>query len=413
MDQNIDSISRPRQKSMKTDLGLLVVLSTLMAFAAISTDLYLPALPRMSVALGASQGTLELTITGYLVGFTLGQLFWGPIGDRYGRRGPVVLGLIVFVVGSAGCALSTDAWQLIGWRVVQALGACASVVLARAIVRDLFERDRAARLLSTLMTIMAIAPLLGPSVGALILKVASWQAIFWTLVLIGLATLAALSTLKETLPPERRNTEPLSRAFLGYTSLLGNRRLLGYAGAVGFFYSGVFAYIAGSPFAYIDYHRLSPQLYGVLFAVGIIGLMASNMVNARLVTLLGSDRLLLIGTIGAALAGVIVALVGATDFAGLFGLAAALCLYVAMNGFIAANAISGALADFPKRAGAVSALLGAIQYGSGIIGSGISSTFADGTPWPMAWLIALSGIGSLLSMRLIRSHPETASRYPR
>jgi DHA1 family bicyclomycin/chloramphenicol resistance-like MFS transporter len=380
------------------ELRLLAVLATLMAFASISTDLYLPALPRMSVALGASQSTLELTIAGYLIGFSIGQLLWGPIGDRFGRRGPVAIGLVVFVLGSAGCALSTSAGQLIGWRVVQALGACASVVLARAMVRDLYDRDKGARILSTLMTVMAVAPLVGPSLGGQILQIASWQAISWTLVGIGVVTLAALFTVPETLPPARRNREPLASAFAAYASLIGNRQLLGYAGAIGFFYSGIFAYVAGSPFAYIGFHHLSPQLYGVLFALGTVGLMAANLINSRLVARLGSDRLLLIGTIGAALAGGVVALVSGTGWGGLAGLATALCLYVAMNGFIIANAISGALAGFPMRAGAVSALLGAIQYGSGVIGSATAGAFADGTPWPMGWVIALSGIGSLVSL---------------
>lgn len=373
----------------------MVVLGTLLAFASISTDLYLPAMPGMSAALAATQGTLQYTVSGYLIGFSIGQLFWGPIGDRFGRRIPVAIGLVLFMAGSAGCALSTDVVQLISCRVLQAVGACASVVLARAMVRDLYGRDRAARVLSTLMTVMAVAPLLGPSVGGLILKVAPWQAIFWTLVPIGLLTLAALFTLPETLPPKRRNSEPLSRAFAVYGNLITDIRLLGYAGAIGFFYAGVFAGISSSSFAYIDYHHLSPQLFGLVFAVGTIGLMATNLANSRLVTRFGSDRMLKVGTAGAAMTGSLLALVTASDFGGVFGMAVSLWLFTAMNGFVTANAISGAMADFPTRAGAVSALMGAIQYGSGVIGSAVAGTFADGTPWPMGWVIAIGGVGSL------------------
>jgi MFS transporter, DHA1 family, multidrug resistance protein len=402
-------------KSGKIEFRFLLILSTLLAFASISTDLYLPAMPAMSVALGASQNTLQLTVSGYLIGFSIGQLFWGPIGDRFGRRIPIAVGLLFFVSGSAGCALSTDVWQLIGCRVVQALGACAAVALGRAMVRDLYDRDQAARVLSTLMTIMAIAPLLGPSVGGLILRVAPWPAIFWTLVLIGLVTLAGLFTVPETLRPERRNTERLSSAFIAYGHLIGNRRLLGYAGAIGFFYSGVFAGISSSSFAYIDYHHLSPQLYGLVFAVGTIGLMAANLVNSRLVTRFGSDRMLLVGTIGATLSGATLAVVTATDLGGVFGLAAALWLFTAMNGFISANAVAGAMASFPMRAGAVSALIGAIQNGSGVIGSAVAGAFADGTPWPMGWVIALSGIGSLISLALAGGRRGTpgSDRKPR
>ena len=379
------------------ELQRLVLLSVLMAFAAISTDLFLPAIPRMSVALGATQGALELTISGYLIGFSIGQLFWGPVSDRFGRRIQVAIGLVIFILGSAGCALATDAVQLIGWRVVQALGACASVVLARAMVRDLYPRDRAARVLSTLMTIMAIAPLLGPTIGAQILALSSWQAIFWTLVAIGVVTLAGLFTLPESLPAERRNAEPLGKAFAAYGALLGNRRLMAYAATTGFFYSGTFAYIAGSSFAFIDYHQLSPETFSLLFAVGIIGIMATNQINARLVARFGGDRLLLAGTIGAAATGLLIVLVTTTGLGGWLGLAVATWLFVAMNGLIVANAISGALADFPMRAGAVSALLGAIQYGSGVLGSAASSLLANGTPGPMAWVIVVSGIGCVAS----------------
>jgi DHA1 family bicyclomycin/chloramphenicol resistance-like MFS transporter len=234
---------------------------------------------------------------------------------------------------------------MIGWRVVQAVGACAGVVLARAMVRDLYARDRAAQMLSTLMTVMAIAPLLGPIVGGQILVLAGWRAIFWTLVGVGLLTLAALFALPETLPRARRNTEKLARAFLRYGELVRHRSLLGYAGAAGFLYAGMFAYIAGTPFAYISYHYVSPQLYGVLFAVGVVGIMATNLINARMVTRIGSDRLLRAGTAMAALAGVALAVTAWTGWGGLAGLVAPLFVFVSAAGFIVATAIVGALAS--------------------------------------------------------------------
>lgn len=234
---------------------VLAVLSLLMGFASISTDLYLPAMPVMSRALHASAGMLEWTISGYLIGFSSGQLLWGPISDRYGRRLAIGSGLVLFVIGSAGCALSNDAITLIGWRIVQALGACASVALSRAMVRDLYSGTMAAQMLSTLITIMAIMPLVGPLVGGQIVTLFGWRAIFWLLVVVGLVTFAALYTIPETLPVHRRNPEPLHRALWRYAELLKNRRLLGYLGAGGFLYAGMFAYVAGTPFVYIDYYH--------------------------------------------------------------------------------------------------------------------------------------------------------------
>ena len=391
----------PRGEAARHGWRVLTVLSALMGFASISTDFYLPAMPAMGRTLGASTGAIEWTVSGYLIGFSLGQLLWGPIGDRHGRRMPVALGLVLFVVGSAGCALSGGIWAMIGWRVVQAVGACASVVLARAMVRDLYEGSRAAQMMSALMTVMAIAPLLGPVIGGQILALAGWRAIFWTLVGVGFVTLAALFTLPETLPEARRSREPLGRALARYEELLGDRRLLGYAGTGGFFYGGVFAYVAGSPFAYITYHHVPPQLYGLLFGVGTVGIMATNFANSRLVTRLGSDRLLLAGTRAATVAGIVLALTASFGWGGLAGLVAPLFLFISAAGFIVANSISGALAEFPGQAGAVSALIGAVQYGSGILGSALVGALADGTPRPMSFVIALTGIGSLLCTRLL------------
>ncbi len=394
--------------SDKQRLWMLAILSALMAFASISTDLYLPAMPAMAKSLHADAGQLELTISGYLIGFSLGQLLWGPVGDRYGRRLPVALGLLLFIAGSAGCALSTTAPMMIGWRAVQAVGACASVVLARAMIRDLYEGHRAAQMLSTLMTVMAVAPLLGPSIGGILLESGSWHLIFWALVLFGGVTLVALYTLPETLPAERRSHAPLSGALRRYGQLLTDRRVLGYASAGGFFYGGMYAYIAGTPFAYIDYYHLSPHTYGLLFGVGIVGIMLANQLNARLVRQIGSDRLMRLGALLAALSSLWLAVDAWTGMGGLAGLVAPLFVFVAAAGLIVANSIVGAMDGFPHMAGAVSALVGALQYGTGILGSGLVGLWADGTPKPMATVIAVFGSASMAcAFWWVKSKPGT------
>jgi DHA1 family bicyclomycin/chloramphenicol resistance-like MFS transporter len=378
-------------------LRVLLILSALLAFASISTDLYLPAMPVMAASLHADSGTMELTISGYLSGFSVGQLFWGPFSDRFGRRLPVALGLLLFIIGSAGCALATDGTALIAWRVVQALGACANVVLARAMVRDLYQGRQAAQKMSTLMTIMAIAPLAGPTVGGQILHLLSWQAIFWTLVLVGLATLASLLLLPETLPHgHRRPTSP--RAILmRYGALFRNRKFLAYIATGGFFYAGTFAYIAGSPFAYIDYHHVSPQWYGALFGAGIVGLMVTNQANAKLLNRYDSDTMMAIGGLISGIAGMVIAINTWADWGGLPLLICGCFLFVSATGLVLANSIAGALNCLPEFAGSASALAGALQYGSGIFGSALVAIFADGTPWPMGLVVAICGIGCALS----------------
>lgn len=382
---------------------VLITLAVLLGFASISTDLFLPALPTMSRALRASEGSLQFAISGYLLGFGFGQLFWGPVSDRFGRRLPVAIGVAVFVIGSAGCALSTEAWQIIVWRVVQALGASAGVALARAMVRDLYSRDHAAKVLSTLMTVMAVAPLAGPSIGAQILAVLSWQAIFWSLVVIGGGTLVAVFSLPETLASANRVTTPTWSAFADYPPLLRNPTLVGYAAAVGFYYAGVFANIAGGPFAYISYLHLSPEQYGLVFASGVFGLMAANIANARLVARFGSDRMLLVGALGAAVFGIALAVVTLTNLGGFYGLFPVQFLFTAMNGLILANAVAGGLSSVRSNAGAASAVLGAIQYGSGMIGSALVGALANGTPAPMGCVMAVGGVGCLLSVLASKS----------
>lgn len=377
---------------------LTVLLSLLLGFASISTDLYLPAMPTMGESLGATQGQLELTVSGYLLGFAFGQLFWGPLSDRFGRKLPLMLGIAIFVLGAAGCALSTNAGQLIACRIVQALGASAAVVLGRAMVRDLFHKDEAARMLSTLMLIMAVAPMIGPSAGAQIMAFSSWHAIFWTLVGIGVITLFGLSRTAESLPARARSGATLAQSFAAYGQHFRNGRLMAYAGILFCFGAGVFAYVAGSSFVFISYFGLSPSAYGLIFAAGIGGIMLSNTINLRFVSRMGSDRMLLIGTITAAIAGLVIITVALTGFGGWIGLAAALFVYVGMNGLIGANTIAGGLSSVEHGTGSASALLGFAQYGGGMVGSALVSALANGTPLPMALIV---GAGTICSATIM------------
>lgn len=377
---------------------VLAALALLVSLGLLATDVFLPALPGMERALGAGPGALELTITGAAIGGLLGVLVWGPIGDRFGRRGPMAFGMVLFLIGTAGCALSQSVAQLIAWRVVQAFGVAGPGVLARAMVRDLYEGEEAARMLSTLVVILAVGPLLGPLLGGQILLVASWRAIFWTLFALGLTGLGALATLPETLPPERRTRHTLGSALAGYGMLLRERTLMTYAAIGAFLMAGLLAYVAGSPAAYIGYYKVPAQAYGLLFALGVIGVMAANAINARLVQRLGIDRLIRLGAAGAAMAALALLGNAMTGWGGLVVLAASLSVFVAMQGFVLANAMAGALQKFPNRAGAVAALIAAIHAAAGIVGSLLLSFLADGTPRPMAWVVVIAAIGMLASV---------------
>jgi DHA1 family bicyclomycin/chloramphenicol resistance-like MFS transporter len=392
-------------------LRILLILSMLMAFASISTDLYLPAMPVMAAALHVSGGTLEFTVTGYLIGFSSGQLFWGPFSDRFGRKMPVAIGLVLFIIGSAGCALATDGTQIIGWRIVQALGACANVVLARAMVRDLYQGRKAAQKMSTLMTIMAIAPLAGPTLGGQILRFGSWQAIFWTLVLIAMATLVSLLLLPETLPKARRSPASLQEIMTRYGSFLRDGRFIGYTAAGAFFYAGTFAYIAASPFAYITYHHVSAQVYGLLFAAGIVGMMTTAQINARLLNRYDTQVMMTIGALMSAIAGLLLAINTWANWGGLPLMIIACLLFVSATGMVLANSIGGALNGFPDASGSASALVGALQYGSAMLGSALVAVFADDTPWPLGWVLAVCGVGCLLCALWVQQMERSISSH--
>ncbi|MBN6042931.1 multidrug effflux MFS transporter [Citrobacter sp. ku-bf4] len=377
----------------KNGLSFLLILSALMAVTSLSTDIYLPAMPVMTKDL---QGDAELTITGFLIGFCIAQLIWGPISDRYGRRLPLFIGLGLFIIGSVGCALSTDIVQIVFWRVFQALGACTGPMLARAMIRDLFSRTRAAQMLSTLMIIMAIAPIAGPLIGGQMIKVTSWHAIFWLLAIIGTLMLMSLFWLPETLHAEKRSQTSVTKAFQNYYALLTNARYMRFTLCLTFYYVAAYAFITGSPFVYITYFGVDPQHYGWLFAVNIIGLMAVSMVNRRLVHRYPLEALLRNAVFIAAIAAIVLAVTTGLGVGGITVIVGAVFVFFAMNGIIAATSTACALDAVPNVAGSASALMGALQYGSGIISSLLLALFSDGTPWTMGWIMALFTAASAL-----------------
>ncbi|MEN4546293.1 multidrug effflux MFS transporter [Pantoea agglomerans] len=377
----------------KTGFSFLLILSALMAVTSLSTDIYLPAMPVMATDL---QGDAELTITGFLIGFCLAQLIWGPLSDRFGRRRPMFFGMGLFVIGSVGCALSTDITQIVFWRVFQALGACTGPMLARAMIRDLFSRTRAAHMLSTLMIIMAIAPIAGPLVGGQMIKVTSWHTIFWLLTIIGTLLLISLFWLPETLPTEKRIQASVPGAFRNYKSLLTNTSYMRFTLCLTFYYVAAYAFITGSPFVYITWFGVDPEHYGWLFAVNVVGLMAVSMVNQRLVHRYPLEMLLRIAVFIAAIAALALAVTTGLGIGGISVIVTTVFVFFSMNGIIAATSTACALDAVPEVAGSASALMGALQYGSGIVSSLLLALFSDGTPWTMGWIIAVFTVASAL-----------------
>ncbi|BES60943.1 multidrug effflux MFS transporter [Dysgonomonas capnocytophagoides] len=372
------------------------VLAGLMAFTSLSTDIYLPAMPTMEADL---KGSIELTITGFLIGFAAAQIIWGPISDKYGRKPPLIIGVVLFIIGSIGCALSNSMTTIVIWRVIQAFGACTGPMIARAMVRDVYQKTEAARKLSGLMVLMAVAPIVGPLLGGQILKFASWHYIFWLLAIIGFIMLIFVFFLPETMHQQHRSEKSIMQAFTNYKVLFSNKKFMQYTLCLTFFYIAAYAFIAGSPAVYITYFKVSEEYYGWLFAINVAGLVGFSLLNRRFVKIFNLDHILRTATIIAMLSGITLMILGKLGYGGLPAVVTGIFFFFSMNGFIAACTTAAALDGVPQMAGSASALLGSMQYGSGVISTLLLTLFGNGTPWTMSWIIALFATLAALMMK--------------
>lgn len=373
----------------------MAILGALMAFTSLSTDIYLPAMPQMKQDL---QGNVELTITGFLAGFAIAQLIWGPISDRIGRKIPLYIGLVIFVIGSIGCVYSRNIEQIVFWRVIQAVGACTAPMLARAMIRDLYTRTQAAQILSTLTIIMAIAPIAGPLLGGQILKLSTWHDIFWLLAVIGSLMFISLFFLPETHTDNRRQKNSVKVVFQHYGRLLNHWPFIRYILSVTFFYGAAYTFIVGSPSVYITYYGVDPQHYGWLFAINIVGIMALSFINRTLVSRFSLDSLLRCATAFSAMALVILCALFYLGIGGIYSVVIMVFFFFSMNGTVAANSTAAALDGVPEIAGSASALIGSLQYGSGIISSLLLAWLSTGTP---AIMIVIMTFFTVLSAVMI------------
>ncbi len=365
-----------------------------------TTDMYLPSLPTLAREFGATGGAVQLTLAAFFIGLAAGQLLYGPLADRYGRKPPLYAGIVLFVAASALCALAPTLDALVALRFLQATGCCAGIVISRAVVRDLFEAHEAARMFSLIMLVMGVAPILAPLAGGYLLVLLGWQSIFWALALFGaLCLLAAAAWLPETRAPHA--AVALSRALPGYLLLLRDRRFLGFTLAGGLAQGGMFAYISGSPQVFIDVYGVPAQHYGWLFGLNAFGLIAASQLNRRLLRRMGPQAVLdRAASVNAAL-GVVLLLLVATGGLGFAGILLPLFGYVASLGMIFPNSQALALAEHGVRAGTASALIGTLQFGVAGIASSLVGALYDGSALPMAAVIAVCGVLALLSGRVL------------
>jgi DHA1 family bicyclomycin/chloramphenicol resistance-like MFS transporter len=387
--------------------ALTALLAALTAIGPLTTDMYLPSLPDIAHQLDASTAQVQLTISAYLIGFAVGQILYGPVSDRHGRKPVLLVALALYSVASLACVLSTSIEMLIAARFVQALGGCGSVVLARAIVRDLYSGTRAGRELSMMGSVMALAPVLAPLAGGLLQTGFGWRSIFVTLVATGVAGAGVVwLLLPETLAT--RATEPISPSTMltSYRAVARNPAYLAYLGIATASYAGLFAWISGASFVLQNLYGLSPFSFGVAFALGSIGYMTGATMAARLVMRLGIDRTLGLGSVTLAVGGLGTVIALALGFGSAVSLVLPVAIYLAGLGMVLPQAIAGAMTPFPERAGAASALLGFIQQSAAALCGAVVGWFLGQNAWPLALAVAAMGCVTLIiwvSTRALRA----------
>lgn len=370
--------------------GLILVLPVLVAFQAISTDLYLPALPAIGADLGAGIEQVQLTLSLFLVGFGVAQLLWGPLSDRIGRRPPLLAGTLLYVAASLACMLAPSIETLTGARIVQAVAACSGVVLGRAVVRDLYAPAEAARVLAYLGTAMALAPIFGPVLGGWLTLSFGWRSTFAALALFGaVAFLGTLRAVPETNQRKDRDALRPARLVANYGSLLRDRLYLARVALAALGYAGIFTFISGSPHVLIDAVGLRPDQYGLCFAGGVAGWMAGTFAAGRLNRRLGLAALLALGTRLAALAALLgsaLALLLPPSWPALVG---PMFLFMVGAGFTLPTAMALAIGPHPEKAGLASALLGFLQLAfASLVGLAVSALY-DRTALPMMAVLVI------------------------
>lgn len=372
------------------------------AIGPFSIDMYLPALPAIGASLDATAGAVQGTLAIYFLGLAFGQILYGPLSDRYGRRGPLFVGFGLYTVAAIACALAPDVQALTAARLVQALGGCVGMVVSRAVVRDVTDERGAVRLMAQLMLVMGVAPVIAPMVGGALLPAFGWRGIFWLLTIYGTVMLAVIALfLPESLPVERRRRDGLFAVIRVWRGLLGNRRFVGHALTGGFIIGGMFTYISGSPFVFMELHGVPAGQYGLYFGANALGIMVMGQVIGRLAQRVPPASLLPVVIWVPFLAGLALLFVSATGIGGFPALLVTLFCYVAMIGAVMPLTVALAMGPHGAVAGSASALMGTLQFSIGAGAGALLGALQNGTAVPMALVIAGCGVAGWTARRVL------------
>lgn len=393
-----------KEKAKSSVLWMALLLGALASFAPLSIDMYLPALPNIANDLSSSTSLVQLSLTACLLGIALGQLFAGPISDVCGRRGPLLVGLFIYVISSLLCMFASTIWMFVIMRFIQGLAGSAGIVISRAIVRDLYSGPEMTKFFSLLMLVNGVAPILAPILGGQVLEVASWRGVFLVLFALGIAILfAVFFGLRETLPVDRRSKGGLKNTILTFRGLVQNRTFMGYALGQGFVLAGMFAYISGSPFVLQNIFGVSPQMFSLFFGINSVGIIIAGQITGRLAGRIHEKKLLVTGLTLSFVGGVlllIMILIGG----GLYSILLPLFVVVSSVGIVSTSSFSLAMQDQAKSAGSASALIGLLSFVFGGLMAPLVGLGGSYTAIPMGITIAVAETAAVLSyLFLIKS----------
>ncbi|MET3211248.1 UNVERIFIED_CONTAM: DHA1 family bicyclomycin/chloramphenicol resistance-like MFS transporter [Paenibacillus sp. PvR008] len=382
-------------------LWIAFVLGALSAFGPLSIDMYLPSLPTLADNLHTTTSLAQLSLTACLLGLAVGQIVAGPLSDVRGRRGPLVVSLVLYAAASLLCVFAPNIGVLIGLRFIQGLTGSAGIVISRAVARDLYSGKELTHFFSLLMLVNGVAPIAAPVLGGVLLNFVSWRGVFMVLCVVGVAMLIAVVLgLPETLPVSRRSSGGLKQTLSTLGHLFTDRRFMGYALSQALITGAMFAYIAGSPFVLQDIFGVSPQTYSIIFAVNGLGIVLFSQLTGRLVGRFSERQLLLSGLLIAAIAGISLLTVALTG-GQLLAVLVPLFFVVSCVGIVSTTTTSLAMQSQQRSAGSASAMLGLLPLLLGSIASPLVGLGSGTTPIPMAIVIAIAEVGALLSFMVL------------
>lgn len=400
----------PQANSSGSGRRNIVVLGMLSTFGPISLDLYLPALPQLAAELEASPSAAQLTITACLIGLAVGQVVAGPLSDRFGRKRPLMIGLIAYALASLACAFAGSISVLLLLRLIQGLAGAAGIVIARAVARDLHEGRQLVIFFSRLVLVSGLAPVIAPVLGGQLNRVMTWRGIFGVLAGIGVVlVLAGWLGLKESLPPEKRVAGGVVATLRGFGLLIKDRFFVGVALAAGLAGASMFAYIAGGTFVLQRIYGLSPQAFSLAFGLNSVGIMTAAQVSGRLTRRVSPVRVLAVG-LALNLAGSLCLAVSALLGLGLPFVLASLFVMVSAIGLILPTSTALALSDYPERAGTASALLGLLQYLVGGLAAPLVGLAGEDTAVPLGLVTGSASVGACLVFAVMVVPPILARR---